>query len=74
MKGQHYAGSSELLDTMADAYLRAEFLASHSPEYEALAEVVGVRGRSGGPPWPGQRGFFSKQSHGSPTCNTLDGA
>ena len=37
----HYAGSSELLEALADAYLRAEILASRSPEYEALAEAVG---------------------------------
>ena len=38
---QHFAGSSELLEALADAYLRAEILASRSPEYEALAEAVG---------------------------------
>jgi hypothetical protein len=30
-----------LLDALAEACLRAEILASRSPEYEALAEAVG---------------------------------
>jgi hypothetical protein len=41
MNGQNYEPTSELLDVLAEAYLRAEVLASRSPEYEALAEAVG---------------------------------
>jgi hypothetical protein len=41
MREQHYTESSKLLDALADAYLRAEILASRSPEYGALAEAVG---------------------------------
>jgi hypothetical protein len=41
MKGQNYEPTSELLDVLAEAYLRAEVLASRSPEYKALAEAVG---------------------------------
>jgi hypothetical protein len=41
MMRQNYERTSELLDVLAEAYLRAEVLASRSPEYEALAEAVG---------------------------------
>lgn len=41
MKEQHCERTSELLEALAVAYLRAEQLASRSPEYKALAEVVG---------------------------------
>jgi hypothetical protein len=41
IREHNYTESSKLLDALADAYLRAEILASRSPEYEALAEAVG---------------------------------
>jgi hypothetical protein len=41
MKGQNYERTSELLDVLAEAYLRAEVLASRSPKYDVLAEAVG---------------------------------
>jgi hypothetical protein len=45
MKEQHYTASPELLDALAEAYLRAEILASRSPELEALAgETCRYRG------------------------------